>query len=86
MNMIGQDYHRIDFKGKPLPRLAHGCSKIVDALDQQAAIAVQQIDREEVRAAWDKYATIVGHQTDYAEPVARRNTPEVGYCALRSCA
>ena len=84
--MIGQDHHRVDFKWKPLPRLAHSIAKAVDVLDQQAAVAVEQIDREEIRATWDEYATIVWQLSEYAERVARRNTPEVGYCALRPSA
>ena len=61
MNMIRQNNRRGDFEGKPLSRLADRITKTVDVFDQQAAIAVEQIDREEVRTAWDENATIVGH-------------------------
>ena len=59
--MIGQDHHRVDIEGKPLPRRAHRVAKTVDMFNQQPARAVEQVDREEVRAAWDENATIVGH-------------------------
>jgi hypothetical protein len=61
MYVIWKDHHRVDLEGKAQLRLAHGVTKAVDILDQQAAVAVEQIDREKLRAPGNEYATIVGH-------------------------
>lgn len=71
MNMIGQDHHRVDFKRKPPPRLVHGGAMAVLVDGYLAGIAVKQIDREKVCAAWNEYVTIAGHVTEYPQQAAQ---------------
>jgi hypothetical protein len=59
VDVIRQYHHRVDLEGTVAPRVAHGGAELIDVLDQQAAVAVKQIDREEVATAWDKGAAII---------------------------
>jgi hypothetical protein len=54
-------------KGTPRPNGLKRRAQTVNVLDEKTAAPVSQIDREEIRAAWNKAATITGH----AETVAR---------------
>lgn len=51
MQMIRQYYPRDDLEGMTRPDRSHGVTQLHDAIDQQAAGTIRQIDGEEIRAA-----------------------------------
>ncbi len=67
VQVVRQHAHRHGLKGMPRPNGLKRCTQAVNVFDEKTAAPVSQIDREEIRAAGNKAATITGH----AETVAR---------------
>ncbi|GLH81150.1 hypothetical protein SSBR45G_60590 [Bradyrhizobium sp. SSBR45G] len=59
--MIRHDNESIYVERVSLPGRSYGRTQEIDMLDQQAPTPIKEVDGEKPAAAWDEYATIVGH-------------------------
>lgn len=61
MHMLRQDHPGIDVEWSPRAPFPHRLAQGVNVADQEVAVPVQQIDREEIGAPRDTVTPIVGH-------------------------
>src|SRR4249919_3060905 len=72
MQVIRQDHDRQHLERPCRTRSSERRPQIVDPIDQQPAAPFQQVDGEEVGAAWHPHAAIVRHPRNVANPLAPR--------------
>ena len=76
MKVIRKDHDRNDFEWSYRMRGMEGCSQIDDVLDQQPPTSLQQIDCEEIGAAWHLRAKVIRHSSKLAQCPPKRNRPD----------
>lgn len=63
MQMVRQNRHGVDREWVPLAGVAHGITKVIDAIDEQSALAVGEVDGKEIGCAGVIGAAVVGSLT-----------------------
>jgi hypothetical protein len=61
MQMIRENYDRIDAELMPLASIPKRGTQQIDLLREQARTAIVQIDRKEIASAWNEVASVAGH-------------------------
>ena len=75
MKVIGEDRDRNDFERSYRMRGTEGCPQVDDVLDKQPPTPLQEIDREEIGAAWHLRAKVIRHSGTLTHRLPKPNQP-----------